>query len=369
MISHSSAPLVHIINSLDAGGAERMLSQIASHQACTGQDVIVVCLKNRGHFGEAITAAGVELHCLEMPNKSFFRALLEIRSLIRTRKPAFVMSWLYHADLMGTLACLMTGHKDFAWNLRCSDIDFSKYSPSTHLVVRTLALLSRFPREILSNNRAGIEAHKKLGYTPPRWTYMPNGFDLESFYPDKALGQKVRDEFSIPEDAPIIGTVARNDPQKDYPTLLKAARTVLAQNPAARFLLIGADTDKLDLTEAERTKIICTGRRKDINALLNAMDTFILTSAYGEGFPNVLGEALAVGLPCISTDVGDARDLLAGHGTVIPKQDAETLSSNILGLLEELQAQKLKSPERRQYIVENFDIRKICGRYSELMLS
>ena len=138
--------------------------------------------------------------------------------------------------------------------------------------------------------------------------------------------------------------------------VLKAARTVLAQNPAARFLLVGTDTDKLDLTETERTKIICTGRRKDINALLNAMDTFILTSAYGEGFPNVLGEALAVGLPCISTDVGDARDLLVGHGTVIPKQDAETLSSNILGLLEELQAQKLKSPERRQYIVENFDI-------------
>ncbi len=359
--------VLHIIIGLGAGGAERMLTRIVT--GSTGADVeqIVVSLMDEGEYGTRLHEAGAEVHCLGMqrglPSPGVF---LRLTRILRQRRPDVVMTWLYHADLMGTVCAVLAGlsPRRVVWNLRCSDIDFALYAHSARLVVRMLSRLASLPGTVAVNSEAGKAHHIALGYRPREWAYLPNGLDLAVWRPDPADRARVRRELEVVEDEVLVGMVARVDPLKDHATFLAAAEQLAFTRRNVRFVLVGKGTRDLSLPAALQGRLVALDFQQDIPRLMRAIDIHVLSSAFGEGFPNVVCEAMATEVPCVVTDVGDAAMLVDGNGLAVPPRDPAALAGAIDTLLQETPEQRRERGRAAQdKVARNFDINAVCDAY------
>ncbi len=359
--------VLHIITGLGSGGAERMMTRIVTSSRDARH--VVVSLMDGGFFDRDLTDAGVEYHCLRL-NRIWDapRAFLRLVRLIRGLHPDTVMTWLYHADFLGTVAaacCL--GTRNVIWNLRCSALDFHDYAVTTRWLAYLLARMSHCPRAITHNSHTGREAHERLGYRPHRWIYTPNGFDTDEWHPDEEDRQAVRAEWGIADDQVIIGMVARYSPQKDFPTFFAAASEAVTACPKAHFVLIGRGTENLGIPVPLRGHLSALGERSDIPRLLRGIDLLVLSSRYGEGFSNALGEAMATGVPCIATDAGDAALIIGDTGRVVPTQSPRLLAEAIceLATLPRKARAKLGAAARCR-IIDKWSLPTIISTFSEL---
>lgn len=365
--------IVHVISDLDTGGAEAMLAKLVQGMDRARFTNTVISLTNRGQLAEQIESLGVAVHTLGMrrgwPDLS---ALPRLIRLLRTLKPTLVQSWLYHADLLSLLAVKWLGHPLLLWNLRCSDMDLTKYRPLTRWVQRVLAWWSAAPAVIVVNSEAGKQAHERLGYHPRRWEAIPNGFDLDQFRPDVKLRGMRRQEWRVPDDAVVIALVARVDAMKDHATFLEGACQITQARHRAYFMLIGKDTELLAgtvVTMGLTERVHLLGYRRDVSSLLPGMDIVCLSSAFGEGFPNVLGEAMACGIPCVSTDVGDARSIIANTGLVVPPRSPSSLANALIELIDRGPAVRAElGRSARQRVASEYSLQHIIVRYEKLYL-
>lgn len=371
----SSTPLrvLHVINGLGQGGAESMLTRIAT-MPVVGEEQRVVSLMDSGVLGASLSGSGIGLDCLgARRGAATFGLLWRLRALIRLHRPDVIMSWLYHSDLIALLAVSSAGltpRSRLIWNLRCSDMDFSRYPRSTRLVVTALARLSHLPAVVAANSSAGRAAHEALGYAPVRWAHLPNGVDLSVWRPPVGPRDCGRVALGLPADGPLIGFVARVDPQKDHGTFFSAAERIHAARPDARFVLIGAETDQLRPPVSIADRVHALGLRRDVPELMRRLDLHILTSAYGEGFPNVLVEAMASGALCVSTDVGDAREILGGVGSVAPRRDSDALAAATIKLLsEDSDSMAARRAAARARVAARYGLKQVRTIYSELWRS
>jgi glycosyltransferase involved in cell wall biosynthesis len=290
--------------------------------------------------------------------------------LFRTLNPTIVQSWLYHADLLSTLAVKFSGLPTLVWNVRCSDMELKRYSSLTRKVQRVLAWWSATPAAVIVNSEAGKQQHERLGYRPRRWEVIPNGFDTQHFHPDSSLRLSLRKEWHIQEGAVIIALVARVDPMKDHAAFLEAAQQVARARQNVCFLLVGKGTQTLAPSVAakgltDRVRIL--GYRSDIESLLPGVDMLCLSSAFGEGFPNVLGEAMACGIPCVSTDVGDARSIIGDTGLVVPVRAPASLAQAIIDLIDRGPAAREQlGRAARARIETDYSLARAVSRYTAL---
>jgi glycosyltransferase involved in cell wall biosynthesis len=199
---------------------------------------------------------------------------------------------------------------------------------------------------------------------------VPNGFDTLRLHPDPAAGARLRATLGIPETAFIIGHVARLDPMKDHATFLAAASLVATAQDRARFVIVGKDTESLAPDVARyglSQKVHLLGERDDIASLMPGFDLFCLSSAFGEGFPTVLGEALACGVPCVSTDVGDAARIVDSCGRIVPPGQAAALAAALIEMAT-LAPESLAALRRtsRQRIETTFSLAHIVQRYEQI---
>lgn len=322
--------IVHLITGLDTGGAERMLSRLVAHADRDRFRSLVVSMTNAGTIGPTLNEAGIELISLGMrrgmPNP---RGLLRLACILREVRADILQTWLYHADCFGLMAQQLGKVPHLVWNLRCSDIALS---PIAAAVRRILSRCSAMPDSIIVNSRAGRRFHESIGYHPRRWEFIPNGFDTVEFAPDLAARRRIRSELGIARDTIVIGFPARYHPMKDHSTFFSAATAMAAECPGVCFLLAGPGIESTNrplaraIAECGMTdRVRLLGERCDMPAVYAAFDIATLSSAWGEGFPNVLGEAMACGLPCAATDSGDTRELLGDSGFVVPPRDPEAL--------------------------------------------
>ena len=327
--------LLHVINTLDVGGAERMLVKLVAVLDPAVYHNTIVTLTGDGHLNAAARDAGATVHELGMAGaRNFPRAAWRLRRIVGTLQPDIVQSWLYQADLLATLAAGAAARARLVWTIRCTDMALERYRRSTAMVLWLLARLSHRPDLILANSRAGLDWHRAYGYRPRAEGVIPNGFDLTRFRPDPAAGKAVRAELGIPKDALVVGTVARVDPMKDYGTFLDAVAQLAETVPGLHVVAIGKDTESLAVPSAALGgRLHRLGIRHDVERLLPALDVFCLASAFGEGFPNVLGEAMACGLPSVVTEVGDAAAVLGDCGRTVAPGNPGALAAAILGLL------------------------------------
>lgn len=311
-------PILHVISGLRTGGAETMLVSLCRSLTARGLPQRVVALSD-GPNAAILRGLGVPVRILD-PRGSLKAglAVLALSRLIGSLRPALVQGWLYHGDLLATIAHRLAGRPRatrLAWGLRNSDLDDARYG-------RLLAIgrhLSGWPDVVISNSRAGLDFHRARGYRPRRAAVIPNGIDTERFRPDPSARESVRTDLSLPLDTTVAIHAARVDPMKDHAGLIAAA----AQVPEIAFLLVGAGTERLRLPANVRA----LGRRDDIARLYAAADIVVSSSAFGEGFSNALAEGMAAGLVPVATRVGDAGAILDGLGRMVEPSHPDVLAA------------------------------------------
>ncbi len=362
--------VLHVITDLSVGGAERMLANLV----CTSKEPrvrhIVLSLMGDGAFAEQVMAAGIELHSLGLRRGGISPwALVRSVRLVRRLRPHVVQTWLYHADLLGLVAGRLGGIATVVWNLRCSDMDLGRYGRLTRTLVTVLARLSRFPAAVVTNSEAGRRWHEGLGYRPRRWVLMGNGVDIDRFRPDPESRRRWRQALGAADGDVVVGMVARIDPMKDHDGFLRAA----AARPGLVVVAAGRGVDQSpalrELAGAPGLRVHLLPESGDVAGLMTALDVAVSASRFGEGFPNVLIEAMATGLPCIATDVGDSARILGEAGMVVPPRDEAALSEAIGRLAGSAADRDRLGAAARRRVAEYFALERVVRRYDEFYLS
>jgi glycosyltransferase involved in cell wall biosynthesis len=367
--------VAHIIIGLGIGGAELMLRRLVLAQ----QPATVISMTTIGPVGRMLQEAGVEVIALglravwDIPR--VFWALLR---LLRKRRPAVVQTWMVHADLIGGLAARMAGIRAVIWGIRTTE--FSGASQGTRLIRWACARLSgHVPAAIACAAEASRRSHEAIGYAPSRMVVIPNGFDIERFKPDPVRRKRVRQQLGLGDDEIVVGHVGRWNLAKDHPNFVRAVSVLQARqseadlSPSLRFLMVGREVENSNAELMDEIAaggaaghFVLLGERSDIPDLLLALDVFCLSSRT-EGFPNVVGEAMASGVPCVVTDVGDAALLVGSTGWIVPREDAEALSSALQIAVSESAASRVARAESaRQRVVDEFSLERACRRFGEL---
>jgi glycosyltransferase involved in cell wall biosynthesis len=362
--------IIHIITSLTSGGAEGMLTRLVCQNSNKNIRNTVICLTDKGIHGKTLKRNGIEVLTLDLKNfKNIFSSVNNLRKTLKCENPDIIVSWLYHADLISIIfgKFIWARKSSYFWNIRCSDIDLGNYSFITRVVLYINRCLSHLPNGIITNSFAGRDFHKSFGYKNRNWVYIPNGIDTDKWYPDAQDRNQVRTNLNIRESEIAICCVARSDPQKDHKTLLDAFTRAHRIKHNLRLFLIGRHTENIAVPEELSAHVTLLGERSDTPLLLRGMDMSILSSAYGEGFPNVIGEALATGTYCIASDVGDSARLLEKLGSIVPKEDPETMARAIIYASEKDDLRHDTAiNERRSYILKNYTMDKIQSSYLAL---
>lgn len=330
--------VMHVITSLDVGGAETVLTRLVTGDSAGPVSHRVVSLKSGGALRANLEEAGIPVHGLGIEGiGDVLGGLVRLVRIIRLEKPAVVHGWLYHAVLLATLALALSGRRSrtrLVWGVRCSDMDMRRYAWSARYVAKPLPFLSSKTDLVTYNSEAGRAVHERIGYRPPGYRVVPNGVDVDRFRPRPNERSAVRAEMGLGDEHFVVGMCARVDPMKDHENFVKAAVVFAATAPEARFVLVGAGTDRqrsrLDRMIAAsgiEERFVRLGQRRDIGRIHAALDVATLSSAFGEGFSNVLAEAMACGVPCVATDVGDSASIVSDTGLVVPPRNAEALAA------------------------------------------
>ncbi len=373
MPGHAAPPkltIIHVITELGSGGAERMLLRLV--KASTAYRHVVVSLSGGGDLTQTVRAAGAEVVSMGINHPiSALKALLTLARIIRREQPAVVQTWLYHADLVGLLAARLAGFRPVAWNLRCSDMDLSRYRWSTRLVLKLLIWLSSQPDMVMANSDSGRRWHARLGYRPRRWQLVPNGVDTAVFHPDADARARWRRRLNVRDGDTLVGMMARRDPMKDHEGMLRAAAEAARRRRGLAFVLAGRGVIRSDralaqLAEAVEAPVHLINECDDPAGLCAAFDIAVLSSAFGEGFPNVVVEAMATAVPCVVTDVGDAAAIVGSTGLIVRPRDPTALADAILALADDEKLRKRMGHAARERIVERYSLASAVARYESL---
>jgi glycosyltransferase involved in cell wall biosynthesis len=360
--------ICHLITSLDTGGAERSLVNLVTGMNRDEFENDVITLLKPGPMAQTLAQAGIPVTSMEIgrrrPNPA---TLLSLIRHLRAKKPAILQTWLYHADFFGSVAACFARPDHLLWNLRSSQIDDPGIRRSTRYLARFLAALSRRPDAIIVNSQDGQRYHERIGYHPKRWVNIANGVDLQRFRPRPSDRAMLRTRLGIPTDAAVIGLVARYHPMKDIETFLRAASR-FQDYENAKFVLCGDGLSPENSTLAKLVRaldldrsIVLLGPRLDIELVYPALDVLTLCSIAGEGFPNVLCEAMACDVPCAATDVGDSVEIIGDCGLIVPKRDHEALARAWHALLGKPSQTGTESARSR--IAARYSVEKMCARY------
>ena len=371
--------VAHIITGLTDGGAEAVLYRLC--RKCHAHEHLVVSLTEEDKYGPLIRALGVPVVSLRMPpGRVRLSAIWRLRALLREQRPDVVQTWMYHADLIGGAVARWSGSKNVVWGVHHTTLDPQKSKRATIWVARACARLSHYvPQRIICCAESTARIHSELGYDSDKLVVVNNGYDLQEYGPDPDLGRSLRRSLGVPADRPLIGMVGRFDPQKDHENLLKALAILRARGDRFSCLLVGRGLDEtnerltgwirdLRLTEC----VIVLGQRSDIPAIMNALDFHVLSSAYGEAFPNVLAEAMACGSPCVTTDVGDSSVIVGETGWTVPAGDAEKLADGLIAAMTAMRSGlmwELRRQDCRKRIEAYFSDEAMVTRYQEVWQS
>jgi glycosyltransferase involved in cell wall biosynthesis len=362
----------HVITGLDVGGAELALCGLL--ETLREPENSVVVLRGKSVLSGRVAGLARLRHLDMRPGRATPGDVLRLRRALcdRNDKPDVVHAWMYHANLLASLA-LAGLRTPLIWGIHHSLSDLASEKRRTRAVIRANAWLSGSPACIRYVSAVAAVQHRRFGFAGARAVVIPNGYDTERLKPDPAARARVRRELDIAPDALVIGMVARVHPTKDHGNFLAAAARFRTNHPGVVFVLVGegVDADNPALLDAigrhglRRCVRLC-GRREDIAALDAAFDIATLASR-GEAFPNALPEAMACGTPCVSTDVGDAAMIIGNTGVVVRPRDAAALCSGWakLAALTASERQALGSRARHR-VIAHFAREAIGRRFVEL---
>jgi len=366
--------IVFIITGLEVGGAETMLVKLLSLLDRSKFEPVVIALRSGGPLRFQILNLGVQLVEMGMTGvRSFPTALFRLRKLCRDLRPSLLQGWMYHGNLAAVAVQRSVKSTPILWSIRVTADSRAHEKALTRNIVRLGARLSTKPRKIIYNSSRSAMQHAAIGYAPERSAVISNGFDTKLFAPSLEQRTQTRERFGIPISAPVVGIVGRFHPIKDHKSFLEAARLVLDRLPDAYFLMIGRGLDASNVPLVKQIgllglgdRCILAGNQKDVQNVYPAMDVHV-SSSVSEGFPNVLGEAMSCGVPCVATDAGDSALVVGSTGIIVQPRSPSDLASAIVQILsEDENAQARRSQLARQRIIDSYSLDSIVAEYEAI---
>jgi len=367
--------VLHFISGLGTGGAETMLLKLLGGWDRSRFEGAVVSLAGPGDLGRDIVDMRIPLTCLELKRlPPRLDRVWRLRRWMREFSPSICQGWMYHGNLAATLMTSWARSSAAAvWNVRAS-LDLEADKAATVRAIRLGARWSNRPARIVYNSEVSAAQHAAIGYSAERATVIPNGFDLSRFRPDPDARARLLASLGLEDDAVIVGHVARYHPMKDHATLLAAMSMVWAAAPSAHLVLVGSGLDGRNEALRELIegcggvdRVSCLGSRRDVERLHPAFDLLVMSSARMEGFPNAVGEAMACGVPCVVTDVGDCATLVGDTGAVVPPSDPAALATAVLKLIGLGKAGRTAMGARAtRRVAETYSLDRIVLLYQDL---
>lgn len=371
----SAIEVLNSITSVDIGGAQSMLLALLGADGTRLRSRVLTLLDPRQ--GEpSFLDHGVDVISLGMS-----RSLPGPRQLVRlarmrwTPPPHVHQGWMYHGNLAATvLHWRQKAPSALVWGVHHSLTDVGNERPLTQRLIAWSARLSRRAAAIVYVSSVSARQHEALGFAPERTVVIPNGVDAALFRPDPAAVHRLRHLTGAPAGRALVGMVARLHPMKNHAGLIRTAGEAVRGGADLQLVMIGPDVGPGDPAIADAMvaaglgdRISFLGARRDMPMLMPGFDLVVTPSAFGESFPVVIAEAMAAGVPCIATDLGDCAMLIGDTGGIVPAGDAAALSAALstwLALPPE--ARRAAGARAQARIRENFTIAASARRYEAL---
>jgi glycosyltransferase involved in cell wall biosynthesis len=358
--------LVFVITALGTGGAEMMLYKLLTRINRDRYSPTVISLIDGGVFIGRFHDLDIPVKTLGMkPGVYNPIILLKLRQMLQEIQPDIIQGWMYHANLAAQLAnFLALGKAPVFWSIHHSVDSLKAEKLPLATTIKLTALLSSKVEKVIFSAEKGQKQHIQLGYDPTNGDAIGDNFDLAKYKPASNPQFNLRSSLGLPEDSILIGSVARYHPMKDHANLIEGAAILIANDPKVHFILVGPNVDQQNpalsaqigkLGIADQVHLL--GERQDIPDVMTSFDIFTTSSAYGESFPNVLGEAMSCQIPCVATDIGDSRTVIGETGIVVPPKDPQALADawQKLIILGQEGRQDL-GKQARQRIQDNFNL-------------
>ena len=376
-----SLRILHVITTLEMGGAENMLLRLLESGARDEFEPSILSLMDPDRCPSVTLDARAA--ALRVPTFTLgllqgqwhLAALWRLGRVLRAAAPDLIQGWMYHGNLAATIGSWsLLRRPPVLWNVRHSLHDLALEKPLTRLILRLSSRLSGLPAAIIYNSRVSAAQHARLGFDAARAVVIPNGFDGTQFRPQPDAGARLRRDLGIDPARTVIGLIARNHPMKDPGNLVRAVALLQARGRPVHLVVIG---NRLDERNQELSALVresgigahvsLLGERTDVPALVPGFDIAALCSAWGEGFPNVLGEAMASGVPCVATDIGDCGWVLGPHGILVPPRDSAAMA-DALGRLIDLgsEGRQQLGLAGRARILQHFSLQEVVRQYEAL---
>jgi len=365
------------IRCLELGGAERQLVNLAVNLKERGHEIFVATMYSGGDLAAILSQADIAIYSLEKKSRwHLIRPFLRLLKLRRSVNPDVLHSYGPEVNVLATMAHFFSSNKALVWGIRNAGLDLRMYGRFERALYRIQCALSKFPDLIIANSNEGRLSGIRDGFSPNRLEVVHNGINTQVFKPNDFERNQTRLRLGIASNKKVVGVVGRIDPQKDHRTFIESISLLPeALLSEIRVACIGYESEdqirelKIKVVQSGLSKIfLWVPRQKDSYRLINSLD-LLVSSSNAEGFSNVLAEALAMGIPCVATDVGDSKQIVSNFGLIVPPQDPPALA---LGISRALNDHSFQGPAykvaARAHVVDNFSVDQL-GDKTEGLLS
>lgn len=362
-----------LTRSLNRGGAERQLVNLATGLHKRGFRVLVAVFYSNGPLEKELREAGVPVSVIGKQGRwDVFGFLLRLVRLLRRERPSILHGYLAGPNLTSILLKPIFRRIRVVWGVRHTRLDFRHLDRLSNLSLWVEGRLAHFIDLAITNSYAGKAYAVGRGFPEDKVVVIPNGIDTKRFYPDSEARGKIRAEWGVKDYEKLVGLVGRLIHFKDHPTFLKASALLSKERKDVRFVCVGGGpvhyarelrTLAEDLGLADN--LIWVGARADTHSVYNALDVAASSSYGGEGFPNVVGEAMACGVKCVVTDVGDSARIVRETGIVVPPKDPNALAR---ALQEAIAHEDTASGRRsRRERIEAFSLKAMIDKTADVL--
>ena len=324
--------IAHISTGLETGGAEVQLLRLLTAFDKNKFEMMVIGLDRDSYLGDRMRELGLPVHALDVKKhpKNIFKAY----KLLKEFNPDVIHGTMYEGGVVGSVFRRFLPKKPpVIWTSHEPLEHYDQEPLRKRMQLRLWGLMSRLPECMMYVSHLNMKQHLDWGFDNSKAIVVPNGVDTSRFAPNKSAGKKIRKSLGIPDNAFVIGKIARFHRQKNHRGFLQSAALLSKKHEHVHYMLVGTNVDNNNKELMSlindlglNGKVHLLGNREDIPDIVNAFDLATLTS-FGEAFPLTLGEAMVSGIPCVATDVGDNDFIIGKTGLITPVRDNQAMAS------------------------------------------